>query len=247
MPSKGDFMLRTLLVRSSLFLAFTASTLTFFTDASAQQTNIKRYEIFSGFTYFETPTFNLAERGYHLQAGYNPRRWMGLGFDYSIVTGRNTLTTNLLIPSLQAQIDGLLALLKAEGAIPPGYQLAVVTDNTTQTFAAGPQLVCRHFVPVTLFVRPSIGAIHETATPRPTDPVATAIVMQLAPSGKKTDWTGFYGFGGGFDLNLTSHFGVRAQADFVHNHLFSDLLEDGRWTTRASIGPVFHFGKNIAR
>ncbi|WP_158747963.1 hypothetical protein [Acidobacterium sp. S8] len=236
-------MLRTILVRATLLIVFFAA----FTPAHAQQTDIKRYEIYSGFTYFETPTFNLAERGYHLQAGYNARRWMGIGFDYSIVTGHNSLTPNLLTTPLQTQIDGLLALLKAEGVIPPSYQLAVPTDNTTETYAAGPQLVIRHYIPVTIFVRPSIGAIHETATPRPTDPVATAIVAELAPSGKKTDWTGFYGFGGGFDWNVTPHFGLRAQADFVHNHLFDDLLKDGRWTTRASIGPVFHFGKNITK
>ena len=236
-------MLRTLLVRATLLsILFTA-----FTLAHSQQTDVKRYEIYSGFTYFETPTFNLAEHGYHLQAGYNPRRWMGLGFDYSIVSGHNSLTPNLLTTSLQTQIDGLLALLKAEGVIPPSYQLSVPTDNTTQTFAAGPQLVFRHYKAMTFFVRPSIGAIHEVATPRPTDPVATAIVAQLAPSGKKTDWTGFYGFGGGFDLNMSPHWGFRAQADFVHNHLFDDLLEDGRWTTRASVGPVFHFGKNIVQ
>jgi hypothetical protein len=215
--------------------------------AHAQQTDVKRYEIYSGFTYFETPTFNLAEHGYHLQAGYNARRWLGLGFDYSIVTGHNSLTPNLLLPSLQTQIGQTLAALEAEGFIPPGYELSVPTDNTTQTFAAGPQLVFRHFNSATIFVRPSIGAIREVATPRPADPVAAAIVSQLAPSGKKTDWTGFYGFGGGFDLNITPYFGVRAQADFVHNHLFDDLLENGRWTTRVSIGPVFHFGKNIAR
>jgi hypothetical protein len=237
----GKLLFRSLSVALCILFA-----LTFCSLSHAQQTDIKKYEIYSGFTYFETPTFNLAEHGYHLQAGYNARRWLGLGFDYSIVTGHNSLTPNLLTTSLQTQIDGLLTLLKEEGVIPPSYQLAVPTDNTTYTLAAGPQLVYRHYVPFTLFVRPSIGAIHETATPHPTDPVSTAIVMQLAPSGKKTDWTAFYGFGGGFDWNATSHFGLRVQADFVHNHLFSDLLQDGRWTTRASIGPVFHFGKNIA-
>jgi hypothetical protein len=235
-----------LLFRSCMPVALMLAALPFSTHTLAQQTDIKRYEIYSGFTYFETPTFNLAEHGYHLQAGYNARSWLGVGFDYSIVTGHNSLTTNLLTTSLQTQIDGLIAELEAAGQLPPGYQLSVPTDNTTETYAFGPQLVFRHYVPVTLFVRPSIGAIHEVSTPRPTDPFATAIVTQLAPSGEKTDWTGFYGFGGGLEWNATRYLGLRAQADFVHNHLFSDLLKDGRWTTRASIGPVFHFGKNIA-
>lgn len=237
-------MHRTPLFRSFLFLA---SALTLVTPIWTQQTDVKRYEIYSGFTYFTTPAFNLAEHGYHLQAGFNPVRWAGLGFDYTIVSGHNSLTPNLLISPLQTQIDELLTLLKAEGVIPPSYQLSVPTDNTTETYAAGPQLVFRHFKSTTFFVRPSIGAIHETATPRPTDPVASAIVAEIAPSGKKTAWAGFYGFGGGFDLNLTHYFGIRAQADLVHNHLFDDLLANGRWTTRAAVGPVFHFGKNIAR
>lgn len=60
---------------------------------------------------------------------------------------------------------------------------------------------------------------------------------QLAPSGKKTDWTKFYGVGGGVDFNLTKHFALRVQADFVRDHLFDDLLKDSRNTVRFSIGP----------
>jgi hypothetical protein len=41
--------------------------------------------------------------------------------------------------------------------------------------------------------------------------------------------------------------GLRMQADFVHDHLFSDLLQNGRNTIRMSIGPCFNFGHNIAR
>lgn len=66
------------------------------------------------------------------------------------------------------------------------------------------------------------------------------------PTGHKVDWQGFYGIGGGFDVALTKHFGIRTQADYVYDHLFNDLLRDGRWTTRFSIGPCFNFGRNIA-
>ncbi|HEX3435278.1 MAG TPA: hypothetical protein VHT24_00810 [Pseudacidobacterium sp.] len=228
-----------------LFSSFAAAVFALPLQISAQQTNVERYEIYSGFTYFTSPSLNLSEHGYHLQAGLNLRTWLGTGFDYSVVTGHNSLTPNLLLTSLQLQIGELLAELEAEGVIPPGYQLSVPTDSTTQTFAAGPQLVYRHYVSVTLFVRPSIGAIHESATPHPTDAISTLIVQQLTPSGKKTNWTGFYGFGGGLDWNATRHVGLRTQADLVYNHLFDDLLRNGRWTTRFSIGPVFHFGRNI--
>jgi hypothetical protein len=61
------------------------------------------------------------------------------------------------------------------------------------------------------------------------------------------DWTGFYGFGGGADFLLYKHIGLRAQADLVYNHLFSDILQDGRMTTRFSIGPCFNVGRNIKK
>jgi hypothetical protein len=35
------------------------------------------------------------------------------------------------------------------------------------------------------------------------------------------------------------------QTDVVYFHVFNDLLKDGRWDFRWSIGPAFHFGGNI--
>ncbi|MFL6463920.1 MAG: hypothetical protein ACJ73N_05875 [Bryobacteraceae bacterium] len=96
-------------------------------------------------------------------------------------------------------------------------------------------------------MRPSIGAIHEVATPHAPDPIAQVIISQLAPSGKKTDWTPFYGFGGSVDVNFRKHFGLRFSVDLVHDHLFSDLLKDGRNTVRLAIGPAVQFGPNVAR
>jgi hypothetical protein len=213
--------------------------------SSAQQTDVQRFDLYSGFTFLNSPSLNLAEHGYHFQAGYNATRMLTVGFDYSIVTGHNSLTANLLTDSLQLQITTALKDLALEGLLPPGYQLSVPTDSTTQTFAAGTQFNCRHFVPVTLFVRPDIGAIREVATPHPRDPIAALIVSQLAPSGHKISWASFYGFGGGFDWNATRHIVLRLQADQVYNHLFNDLLKDSRWSTRASIGLAYRFGRSI--
>lgn len=100
--------------------------------------------------------------------------------------------------------------------------------SVTQSFAFGPQLSYRRFEHVTLFLRPSFGAAYETATPKPADPIATAIVNQLAPSGRKRDWTGFYGFGGCMDFFASRPFALRVQADLVYDHLFNDLLKNGR-------------------
>jgi hypothetical protein len=213
----------------------------------AQQDFVGRFDLYNGFAWFDSPSARLQERGYHLQAGVNLKTWLAFGFDYSVVTGTLTLTPDLLKPSLANQIAAQLAQLAAAGLLPPGYQVAVPTGSTTQTFAAGPQLEYRHFRRITLFIHPSIGAIYESATPHPGDPISAGIVAQLAPSGKKTDWEPFYGVGGGANLNFMRYFSVRLQADYVHNDLFTDILKESRNTVRLSIGPAFHFGKNIVQ
>jgi hypothetical protein len=213
--------------------------------ARAQQDYVGRYDIYNGFVTLDAPHLNLITRGYHFQGGWNQKTWLAQGFDYSVTTGHNSLTPDLLPPALQQQLGAQILQLIEAGVIPPTYQVFVPVDSTTQTFAAGPQFSYRKFQRITLFARPSFGAVHETATPHPHDFVTAAIAQELVPSGEKSDWTGFYGFGGGYDLNVTKHFGLRMQTDAVYFHIFNDLLEDGRWDFRWSIGPTFHFGGNI--
>jgi hypothetical protein len=222
-------------------------TIMFASCVFGQQDYVGRFDLFNGFTWFDSPSAKLQQRGYHLQAGINANTWLALGFDYSVAQGNLTLTPDLLKTPLQTQIAAQLSALKAAGLIPANYQLAVTTASTTQTFAAGPQLEYRRFQRITLFIRPSIGAIHESATPRPSDAISTTIIQRLAPSGTKTDWQAFYGFGGGADLNFFKHASIRLQADFVHNDLFSDILKNSRNTVRLSIGPAFHLGRNVVR
>ncbi len=213
--------------------------------AFGQQDYVGRFDAFAGFTYLNSPHVSLAEKGFHLQAGVRPIRWLSLGFDYSRSTGDLTLTPDLLVDSLAAQINGTIAALKAAQQLPASYALVVPSGSTTQTFAGGPQVSFHHFKAVTIFVRPSVGFIHEVAVPRPGDPFATQVVANLAPSGQKIDTVVFYGVGGGVDLNITKNFAIRAQGDFVHDHLFKDTLKDSRNTVRLSIGPAFQFGGNV--
>jgi len=214
-------------------------------SAWGQQTYVTRFDAFAGYTYLNSPHVGLAENGFHTQFGVRPFTWMSLGFDYSVVQGDLTLTPNLLLPSIQQSLGGLLGQLAAAGKLPPGYSLTVPASSTTQTFAAGPQFAYRHWKAVTLFIRPSCGIIKESATPHPGDPIASLVVTQLAPTGVKKDTTKFYGVGGGIDLNFSRHVSIRVQGDFVRDHLFDDLLTDARNTVRLSIGPCFNFGKNI--
>ena len=216
--------------------------------AFGQQEYVSRYDAYVGYAFLDSPRIDLFEPGVAFQVGFRPKTWYSFGFDYSISGGNLKITPDLLPTALQQTLGAQLAGLAAIGRLPAGYQLIVPAHSDTQTFAVGPQLAYRHFSHLTLFLRPVFaGAIREVATPKPTDAIATAIVAQLTPTGKKRDWAGFVGFGGGFDVLVAKHFALRAQGDLVYDHLFNDLLAQGRWTYRFSVGPAFNFGRNIAK
>lgn len=231
---------------ASVLLLLAVSPFAFPSRCFGQQTYVTQFDTYASYAFLYSPAIGLWENGVQAQIGYRPRTWVTLGFDYSYSRGDLTITPGLLPVPLQQQLAAQLAALEAAGQIPPGYMLAVPTSSTTQTFAAGPQFSYRHFKKVTIFARPAIGLIHESAVLKPRDPIAAAIIAQLVPSGTKTDVTGFYGFGYGFDIILSKHWAWRTQGDLVWDHLFSDLLRNGRWTTRFSSGPSFNFGRNIA-
>lgn len=213
--------------------------------ALAQQDYVGRWDVYGGFTPIVRPSLNLTEYGFNFQGGYRVATWLTLGFDYSVGTGSNVLQPGMLAPALANQLAGQLGQMATAGLIPATYQLAVPTDARTQTFQAGTDFPIRKFKTVTFFVRPNLGALQLVATLRPTDPISKGIVAELSPTGKKTDWTYFYGFGGGFEINVTDHFALRFQSDFAHDDVFSGLLKPGN-TIRVSVGPSFQFGKNVA-
>ena len=215
--------------------------------ALGQQDYVGRYDVYGGFMYLDSPGLSLGEKGFHTQIGLNPAKWYSLGFDFSAGTGDTTLTPSMLKSSIAQQIGGALAPLIAAGVLPSNYSPVVPEHSTTQTYAAGPQLNYRHFRWVTLSIPPSVGAIHEEATPivAKLDPIETLLVSQLAPSGKLQQWVGFYGVGGAIDFNVSQHFGLRVTTDLVHDHLFASLVNT-RNTVRFSVGPTFHMGKNVA-
>ncbi len=211
----------------------------------AQQTTLKRYDVYTGFTDLNSPALGLNQRGFHTQAGVNMRSWYVLGVDYSVSSGSTVLKPDLLPTALQQQLGAVILQYIQAGVIPPTYQLTLPAHIVTQSFAGGPQFSYRRFAKVTLFVRPSVGAFRLAATPHPGDQVAAAISQALVPSGHKVDWTGFYGVGGGDEIILAPYIGIRTQMDVVHNHPFNDILANGFWTLRYSAGLNFHFGRNI--
>jgi hypothetical protein len=209
---------------------------------SAQQTYVPRYDVYGGYAFLNTSLVSLFDQGAAAQFGFRPKPWYSFGVDYSYSTGSLTVTPNLLPTAKQQALAPLMALA------PTGYSLIIPAHSKTQTFAVGPQLAYRHFQHITLFLRPIFaGAIHEYATPHPAagDPIAAMAVSALAPPGYVKDTTWFLGFGGGIDIIVSKHLSFRTQVDQVWDHLFNNLLQDGQWTTRFSVGPAFNFGRNI--
>jgi hypothetical protein len=203
----------------------------------AQQRYTGKYDLFVGFSDINAPFVNnLNQPGFATQGGFSKGRWFASGFDYSNQSGTGPFTASLLPAKLQQALAG---------EVPPGYNLRVPTDVTIQTFAAGSQLVYRHFAKTNILIHPVLCALRINATLHPGDPVAKAVMAQLVPSGKKVDWAGGYGIGGGTDVRVSKHLGLRMQSDLVWSHPVNDLLGKGGWIYRFSVGPSFHFGPNI--
>lgn len=213
--------------------------------AFSQQDYVGRYDAFGSYSFLSTSKLNLFERGFNGQFGVNVRRWLAIGGDFSTFSGHSSLFPNELATSQQAQLGQELGLL---GGLPPGYTLYAPYSARTYTFTAGPQINYRHFKQVTLFIRPSLGGLHQAATAHPIDPIQTLVVQQLLGAAmKKSDLVLFYGFGGGVDLNVMKHVAIRMGVDFVHTDLFSNLLNGGENNVRFSVGPTFHWGKNVEK
>jgi hypothetical protein len=217
-----------------LFLVFASLT------CFSQQDYVSRFDSFAGYSFLDAPKLNLFENGFNGEFGVNVKTWVALGGDFSVFNGSSSLTPNELNDRTLGELAPFFPLL------PPGYVLAIPFSATTYTYSAGPQFNIRKLKEVTFFVRPALGALHESVTAHPrNDGIQPLIVAALLPSGKTSDTEVFYGFGGGMDFNMSQHFAVRVSADFVHYDVFTNLLNGGRNAVRFSMGPAFRFGKNI--
>lgn len=208
---------------------------------------VGRFLIYAGYMFLDSPKINLFEPGVHIQAGMRWSRHISVGFDYSRGTGDTSIGINQATPALQAKLDPILAGAIAAGTVPPNYVAALPFSSVTQTFTMGPEFPWRRFKRFTPYIRPSAGIINEIAVAHPADELTKIAIKLIQPSGREEEWTAFYGFGGGVAFNITKHFSLVVQADLVHDHLFPDLLKDGRNTIRFSVGPGFQFGHNVTK
>ncbi|MGO4883583.1 MAG: hypothetical protein ACLP59_22605 [Bryobacteraceae bacterium] len=208
---------------------------------------VGKFLIYTGYMFLDSPAIHLFEPGIHVQAGMRWSRHISLGFDYSRGTGDASVGLNQATTALQNELNPILQGAIASGLVPPNYKAVLPFSSVTQTFTAGPEFPYRRFKRFTPYIRPSAGIINETAVAQPPDELTRIAIHLIQPSGREEEWTAFYGFGGGVAFNVTKHFSLVVQADFVHDHLFPDLLKDGRNTVRFSVGPGFQFGHNVTK
>jgi len=206
--------------------------------AWAQQNDVNRYTLFTGFDYMISPARNLTERGFETDFGVTVKPWMALGGDFgALVNGAGTINgSETIYAPILTQAEPLGA--------PDPSSVHVPFKSTTYTFATGPQFYFRRWEKVTFFVRPGFGGIHENASfTLPTQ--LGFLLTQLGapiPSAHQSDTTVFFGLGGGFDVKVSHHVGVRFATDWVNTHLFSNLLTPRQNYVRFSIGPAWKWG-----
>lgn len=204
-------------------------------SVSAQQTDINRYTLFTGFDYMVSPARNLTERGFEADFGVTTRPWLGLGVDFGILSGAGTITGTETVYA------------PAVNQVRPGAasSIHVPFNSLTYTFAAGPQFYIRKWEKVTFLIRPGFGGMHERADitfPPTLAPLFGALQLPV-PNPHQNDTKLFFGLGAGFDLNVSRTVGFRFAGDWVNTHLFSNLLSPRQNYVRFSVGPTFRWGK----
>jgi len=212
--------------------------------AVAQQTGINRYTLYTGFDSMISPARSLTEYGFDVDFGVTVKPWVALGGDFSaigngIISGSGTINGSETIYA-----PALTAANQQNPAVPLPGAVNVPFKSTTYTFAAGPQFYLRKWQKITLFARPGLGGIHESADL--TFPVGLpqliAALQLPVPNTHQTDTTWFVGVGGGCDFNVSRRVGLRISVDWINTHLFSNLLTDRQNYVRFTIGPTFRWG-----
>jgi hypothetical protein len=209
---------------------------------SAQQTDINRYTLFTGFDYMISPARNLTERGFESDFGVTVRPWLGLGGDFSAI-GDQVISGAGTINGSETVFAPLLISAAGLGAPPPS-SVHVPFKSTSYTFAVGPQFYFRKWQKITLFARPGLGGIHENAnfTLPPQLGGLLTLLGATVPNAHQTGTAVFYGLGGGIDLNVSRKVGIRFATDWVNTHLFTNLLTNRQNYVRFSVGPTFRWG-----
>jgi hypothetical protein len=196
-----------------------------------------------GFPVAWTPAQTLRQTGFQAEFGVRVRPRYFVGFDVSRIEGTASLGLSQTPAALANPLRAEIAELEAVGILPPGYQFQLSGDVANLMLGVGPQFTTQVHHRMMFFGNPDLGAMRASLTPKPHDAFTRAFVATTAPSGGKVDWTPFYGGSGGIDVQVGHHFGIRGMLDVIHSHPFHDLLADGVWSYRLSMGVSYEFGR----
>jgi hypothetical protein len=219
--------------------------------ACAQDAEINRYTLYTGFDYFIGPGLSMTQRGFDTDFGVTAKPWLGLGVDFSaagdaILSGGGTINgaSTVYAPTLNSAYQNGIPPYVQPGVVPPANAVNVSFKSTTYTVAVGAQIYLRKFKKVTFLVRPGFGAIHASVDLNvpPGLPQLFVPLNLPVPKSSQSDTTWFIGFGGGFDINFSRRVGLRVTTDWINSHLFSDILTNRQNYIRVTIGPTWKWG-----
>ena len=214
--------------------------------AFAQQEYVGRYDLYTGFSDLNTPALhNINQVGFHLQAGINNNRWLSTGFDYSIQTGDTTLIPSLASPAITAGLTQLYEL-RTTAYLPPTYavNLPLVRDHADLHRRLAAQLSpLLQGDPLHPSQPRSLPHLRNAPSPRiPMTRSSPACSSPIPHSSTGPEPTASAA------ARSSPSPGTSASAprlDAVYNHPFNYVLANGGWSYRSSIGPSFHFGRNV--
>jgi len=209
---------KALLLRIAVLILFSAAI--FVADAKSQ--DYHQWELFGGFSYFN---FN---------AGSAP-----LGNGRNLALQQDSYGWHITRAENRASWFGGIADFSGN------YAHRVVDFGTVQSplivrfnasiypFLFGPRFYFRHFGRATLFGDTLIGRVHARVA-------VSGDTMAASETVSETRWA--YAFGGGVDYNLTDHFAIRGQTDWIRSDSPETLERDFQNIYRVSGGIVFKFG-----
>ena len=207
-----------------------------------EDVSINRYTLYTGFDYFNNPGLKLNQRGFDVDFGVTMKPWLGLGADFS-AAGDSIISGGGTINGADTSYAPFLIQGAPFGAPAPNL-VNVGFKSTSYTFAVGGQFYWRKFRKVTFLGRPGLGGIRANADLNLPPQLGGLLALLGAPAPKahQTDTQFFFGLGGGFDISVSQHVGLRITTDWINTHLYPDILTHRQNFLRVTVGPVFKWG-----
>jgi hypothetical protein len=234
----------------SLFVLLVAAAIVI--QPAAAQEHVQKWSLYSGYSYFNTPSKDLEQHGFNINLARNTHwRWLSIGGDFSHASGSSSQIQGVpvsLAPFVPAPYLPLLS----------GVQLKVPYDATSTIFAAGTQVEWRH-KRITPFARPYLGMFHMNVQGDPNQVIPASgispaqfqalmaslnIPQATLKKALQLNATMLgYGAGGGMDLNFTDAYALRFTADFIRTPFFGQRQNN----VRIAAGLVHRFGGEVGR